>query len=72
MWDEVLGHQQNKEFFAKNLLKPGSRPHALLFYGMGGIGKKSAGPAFCKKHFYVNLRQKNALRYLRELPFDGY
>ena len=39
MWDEVLGHQQNKEFLQK-LLKPGSRPHALLFYGMGGIGKK--------------------------------
>ena len=39
MWDEVLGHQQNKEFLQK-LLQPGSRPHALLFYGMGGIGKK--------------------------------
>ncbi len=39
MWDEVLGHQQNKEFLEK-LLKPGNRPHALLFYGMGGIGKK--------------------------------
>lgn len=39
MWDEVLGHQQNKEFLQK-LLLPGNRPHALLFYGIGGIGKK--------------------------------
>lgn len=47
MWDEVLGHQQNKEFLQK-LLKPGSRPHALLFYGMGGIGKKMLAMHFAK------------------------
>ena len=47
MWDEVLGHQQNKEFLQK-LLKPGSRPHALLFYGMGGIGKKMMALHFAK------------------------
>ena len=64
MWDEVLGHQQNKEFLQK-LLKPGSRPHALLFYGMGGIGKKNAGPAFCKKHFYASLRQKSPAVFAR-------
>lgn len=70
MWDEVLGHQQNKEFLQK-LLKPGSRPHALLFYGMGGIGKKNAGPAFCKNVF-MQVCGKKALRNLRELPPDGY
>lgn len=47
MWDEVLGHQQNKEFLQK-LLKPGSRPHALLFYGMGGIGKKMLALHFAR------------------------
>lgn len=47
MWDEVLGHQLNKEFLQK-LLKPGSRPHALLFYGMGGIGKKMLALHFAK------------------------
>lgn len=47
MWDEVLGHQQNKEFLQK-LLKPCSRPHALLFYGMGGIGKKMLALHFAK------------------------
>lgn len=47
MWDEVLGQQQNKEFLQK-LLKPGSRPHALLFYGMGGIGKKMLALHFAK------------------------
>lgn len=47
MWDAVLGHQQNKEFLQK-LLLPGSRPHALLFYGMGGIGKKMLAIHFAK------------------------
>ena len=47
MWDEVLGHQQNKEFLQK-LLLPGSRPHALLFYGMGGIGKKMLALHFAR------------------------
>ena len=47
MWDEVLGHQQNKEFLQK-LLQPSSRPHALLFYGMGGIGKKMLALHFAK------------------------
>lgn len=47
MWDEVLGHQQNKEFLQK-LLMPGSRPHALLFYGLGGIGKKMLALHFAK------------------------
>ena len=32
MWDEVLGHQQNKEFL-QQLLQPGRRPHAILFNG---------------------------------------
>ena len=50
MWDEVLGHQQNKEFLQK-LLLPGSRPHALLFYGMGGIGKKMLALHFAPSGF---------------------
>lgn len=47
MWDEVLGHEQNKKFLQK-LLTPGSRPHALLFYGMGGIGKKMLALHFAR------------------------
>ena len=57
MWDEVLGHQQNKEFLQK-LLKPGSRPHALLFYGMGGIGKKMLALHFAKTFFCKSAAKK--------------
>lgn len=57
MWDEVLGHQQNKEFLQK-LLKPGSRPHALLFYGMGGIGKKMLALHFAKTFLCKSASKK--------------
>lgn len=57
MWDEVLGHQQNKEFLQK-LLKPGSRPHALLFYGMGGIGKKMLALHFAKTFLCKSTAKK--------------
>lgn len=57
MWDEVLGHQQNKEFLEK-LLKPGSRPHALLFYGMGGIGKKMLALHFAKTFLCKSAAKK--------------
>lgn len=57
MWDEVLGHQQNKEFLQK-LLKPGSRPHALLFYGMGGIGKKMLALHFAKTFLCKSVAKK--------------
>lgn len=57
MWDEVLGHQQNKKFLQK-LLKPGSRPHALLFYGMGGIGKKMLALHFAKTFLCKSVAKK--------------
>ena len=47
MWDDILGHEQNKEFLAR-LLQPGNRPHALLFYGPEGIGKKQLALRFAK------------------------
>lgn len=47
MWDDILGHEQNKEFLAR-LLQPGNRPHALLFYGPEGIGKKQLTLRFAK------------------------
>ena len=45
MFDQIVGHQQNKEFLARFLNRE-ERPHALLFYGPEGIGK---GPAISVK-----------------------
>lgn len=65
MWDEVLGHQQNKEFLQK-LLLPGSRPHALLFYGMGGIGKKCWRCIL--RVLFVYRAGRAPVRIMRKLP----
>lgn len=60
----------NRIKIVDKLLKPGSRPHALLFYGMGGIGKK-CWPCILQNVF-MQVCVKKVMRYLRELPFDGY
>jgi len=54
MWDNVLGHTQVKEFLA-NYLTREERPHALLFSGSEGIGKRKLALEFartllCPKH----------------------
>ena len=69
MWDEVLGHQQNKEFLQK-LLKPGSRRMPFCFMVWAALAKK-CWPCICKNVF-MQVCGKKALRYLRKLPFDGY
>jgi DNA polymerase-3 subunit delta' len=38
MFEQITGHQQNKEFLERFLNRE-ERPHALLFYGPEGIGK---------------------------------
>ena len=62
MWDEVLGHQLNKEFC--KTAETRQPPHALLFYGMGGIGKK-CWPCILQKHFYASLRPKSPAVFAR-------
>ena len=62
MWDEVLGHQQNKEFL--QTAETRQPPHALLFYGMGGIGKKMLALHFAKR-FYASLRPKSPAVFAR-------
>ncbi len=49
MWDEVIGHEENKKFLQR-LLEGTQHPHALLFYGADGIGKK-----FLARHFARSL-----------------
>lgn len=47
MWDSILGHEQNKEFL-KRYLQAESRPHALLFCGAEGLGKRALAQQFAK------------------------
>lgn len=47
MWDNILGHKSQKEFLERYLLAR-ERPHALLFVGAEGLGKKQLALAFAK------------------------
>ncbi len=57
MWDEVIGHEENKKFLAQ-LLVSHQHPHALLFYGPEGIGKSLLARDFAKS--LLCLRRSNA------------
>ena len=57
MWDQVIGHEENKQFLHR-LLTSRQHPHALLFYGPDGVGK-----CFLAKHFTRSLLCLN--------PHDG-
>ena len=47
MWDNILGHTRQKEFLERYLAAQ-ERPHALLFVGAEGLGKKQLALAFAK------------------------
>lgn len=47
MFEQVVGHEQNKEFLSR-LLRREERPHALLFYGPEGIGKRLLAREFAR------------------------
>lgn len=53
MWDNVLGHTQEKSFLISYLSKE-ERPHALLFSGAEGLGKKKLALEFAKSLLCFN------------------
>ena len=49
MWDNILGHTRQKEFLERYLAAQ-KRPHALLFVGAEGLGKKQLALALSLIH----------------------
>ena len=71
MWDSVLGHEQNKEFL-QNFLQREARPHALLFCGAVGLGKKKLALEFAKTFLCLNGKGDDGCEACRLLNFaDG-
>ena len=71
MWDSVLGHEQNKEFL-QNFLQREVRPHALLFCGAEGLGKKKLALEFAKTFLCLNGKGDDGCEACRLLNFaDG-
>lgn len=53
MWNEILGHTQIKEFLENYLVRE-ERPHALLFTGPEGIGKRMLALEFARSLLCIN------------------
>ncbi|MBQ7317713.1 MAG: DNA polymerase III subunit [Phascolarctobacterium sp.] len=71
MWDSVLGHEQNKEFL-QSFLQREARPHALLFCGAEGLGKKKLALEFAKTFLCLNGKGDDGCEACRLLNFaDG-
>ena len=69
MWDEVAGTYNRIKMFCK-LLQPGSRRMPFCFMVWAALAKK-CWPCILQNVF-MQVCGKKALRYLRELPPDGY
>lgn len=71
MWDSILGHEQNKEFL-KRYLQAESRPHALLFCGAEGLGKRALAQQFAKTLLCLHADGMDSCESCRLLNFaDG-
>ena len=47
MWEHIIGHTEQKKFL-QNYLQAQERPHALLFSGAAGLGKRTLALEFAK------------------------
>ena len=70
MWEEVLGHEENKRFLAR-YLQAQARPHALLFTGGEGLGKKQLALAFAKTLLCLNQKGNDGCESCRLLNFKA-
>lgn len=69
MWDSVLGHEQNKAFLQR-YLQAAERPHALLFCGAPGLGKKHLALQFAKTLLCLHMDGSDGCESCRLLNFE--
>lgn len=55
MWENIRGHEQNKDFL-QQLLLSGKRTSSLLFLGPHGIGKKMLARSFAKDFLCLSAK----------------
>ncbi len=70
MWDNVLGHAQQK-IFLERFLRAAERTHALLFVGPAGVGKKLLAQAFAKSLLCFHHSGTDGCESCRLLNFDA-
>ena len=69
MWDKVLGHTQIKEFLVSYLART-ERPHALLFTGPEGVGKRMLALEFARSLLCFNHSQKDGCEACRLMNIE--
>lgn len=68
MWDDILGHDRNKAFL-RRFLRSQARPHALLFAGEEGLGKRLLAMEFAKTLLCSNKQGDDNCESCRMLNF---
>lgn len=69
MWDSVLGHQKVKLFLEK-CLQAELKPHALLFAGQEGLGKKKLALLFARSVLCARHSERDSCESCRLLNFE--
>ncbi len=69
MWNQVVGHSEVKEFLARYLAAQ-ERPHALLFTGPEGVGKKLMAFAFAKSLLCLHHNGEDQCEACRLMNLD--
>ena len=64
MWEHILGHESQKAFL-QSYLRAEERPHALLFCGAQGLGKRQLALAFAKSLLCENNSGEDACESCR-------
>ena len=66
MWDEVIGHEENKNFAAAP--ERGQHPHRLIILRRGRDWQKISGPAFCPFLLWFTTAGHRSLRRQMRKP----
>ncbi len=69
MWEDILGHARNKDFLQRFLMTA-ARPHALLFIGAEGLGKKQLAFQFAKSFLCFAKKGDDGCDSCRLLNFE--
>lgn len=70
MWDKVFGHKQIKDFLQNYLCKE-ERPHALLFSGAEGLGKRKLAMEFSRSLLCFNHSDRDSCDSCRLMNLEA-